>query len=75
MSDQVADQTRILYGGSVNGKNAAELGKVKEYISFLLCELLVSRDLLYLTISFIECKQFKQARRKILMDSLLAVLV
>ncbi|KAJ2958103.1 hypothetical protein NQZ79_g6292 [Umbelopsis isabellina] len=35
VSDQVADQTRILYGGSVNGKNAAELGKKEDIDGFL----------------------------------------
>jgi triosephosphate isomerase len=70
VSQQVADQTRILYGGSVNGKNAAELGKDKKYY----IEILGPRDFRYLTISFIECKQHIQARRKTLMVSLLAVL-
>ncbi|TQV99882.1 hypothetical protein V2A60_005310 [Cordyceps javanica] len=35
VSDKVADETRILYGGSVNEKNCAELGKQADIDGFL----------------------------------------
>ncbi|OAQ70129.1 triosephosphate isomerase, active site protein [Pochonia chlamydosporia 170] len=35
VSDKVADETRILYGGSVNEKNCAELGKQPDIDGFL----------------------------------------
>ncbi|PNY23649.1 Triosephosphate isomerase, partial [Tolypocladium capitatum] len=35
VSDQVADETRILYGGSVNEKNCGELGKQPDIDGFL----------------------------------------
>ncbi|KAK4192062.1 Triosephosphate isomerase [Podospora australis] len=35
VSDEVADKTRILYGGSVNGKNCKELAKEKDIDGFL----------------------------------------
>ena len=35
VSPQVAEATRILYGGSVNGKNCAELAKEKDIDGFL----------------------------------------
>lgn len=35
VSKEAADKTRILYGGSVNGKNAAELGKKEDIDGFL----------------------------------------
>lgn len=35
ISQEVADSTRIIYGGSVNGKNALELSKAKDIDGFL----------------------------------------
>ncbi|XP_073973664.1 triose phosphate isomerase isoform X2 [Rhodnius prolixus] len=35
VSEKVAEQTRIIYGGSVTGKNAAELAKEKDIDGFL----------------------------------------
>ncbi|KAK3940351.1 Triosephosphate isomerase [Diplogelasinospora grovesii] len=35
VSDEVAEQTRILYGGSVNGKNCKDLAKEKDIDGFL----------------------------------------
>ncbi|KAK1751549.1 Triosephosphate isomerase [Echria macrotheca] len=35
VSDKVAEETRILYGGSVNGKNCKELAKEKDIDGFL----------------------------------------
>jgi triosephosphate isomerase len=35
VSDAVADETRILYGGSVNGKNCKDLAKEKDIDGFL----------------------------------------
>lgn len=35
VSDQVADETRILYGGSVNGKNCKDLAKENDIDGFL----------------------------------------
>ncbi|KAK4216065.1 Triosephosphate isomerase [Rhypophila decipiens] len=35
VSEKVADETRILYGGSVNGKNCKELAKEKDIDGFL----------------------------------------
>jgi triosephosphate isomerase len=35
VSDKVAEETRILYGGSVNGKNCKELAKQEDIDGFL----------------------------------------
>lgn len=35
ISPAVAEATRIIYGGSVNGKNCVELGKAKDIDGFL----------------------------------------
>jgi triosephosphate isomerase len=62
VSDAVADETRILYGGSVNGKNCKDLAKEADIDGFLVggaslkpeCELLLAADLYRMTADLIQ---------------------
>jgi triosephosphate isomerase (TIM) len=68
VSEKVAEETRIIYGGSVSEKNCKDLSKQPDIDGFLVggaslkpaCELTSSFALRYSVLTFCSCRNYQQ---------------